>query len=218
MPGIEGGAIEGGSIERSAIEKITPPPRRVRLGVGAVIVVALAALAVTIGIGMWRGATAPVEHVAGPTPSVGATVAAGRIYVHVAGEVRAPGLYLLPAGSRVVDALAAAGGFGDAADRAAVNLARVVSDGEQLVVPAVGAGPPDGEPAVTGGAGEALIDLNSADAAALEELPRIGPALAERIIEWRDANGRFTSVEDLLAVPGIGDRMLETLRPHVRVG
>ncbi|GAB3271267.1 helix-hairpin-helix domain-containing protein [Microbacterium lacusdiani] len=207
MPGIEG----------SPIEQIAPPPRRVRLGLGAVIVLALAALAVTIGIGMWRGATAPVEHVTGPMPSAGATVAAGRIYVHVAGEVRAPGLYVLPAGARVVDALAAAGGFGDRADRGAVNLARVVSDGEQLVVPAVGEAPV----AAAGGAapeGDALIDLNAADAAALEELPRIGPALAQRIIEWRDANGRFTSVEDLLAVPGIGDRMLETLRPHVRVG
>lgn len=210
MPGTEGRASE-------AIEQIAPPPRRVRLGFGAVVVLVLVALAATIGIGMWRGATAPVEHVAGSTPSAGATVAAGRIYVHVAGSVRAPGLYLLPAGARVVDAVAAAGGFGDEADHAAVNLARVVSDGEQLVVPARGQAPAAaaGEPAAPG---EALIDLNSADAAALEELPRIGPALAQRIIEWRDANGRFASIEDLLAVPGIGDRMLETLRPHVRVG
>ncbi|WP_375339576.1 helix-hairpin-helix domain-containing protein [Microbacterium rhizophilus] len=197
------------------------PPRRARLGLGAVVVLVLAALAVTVAIGVWRGATAPTEHVAGPTPTPGATVAAGRIYVHVDGQVRAPGLYVLPAGSRVVDAVASAGGFADKADRAAVNLARVVADGEQLVVPEKGAAPPAAGPATTGSApagGAATIDLNTADSAALEELPRIGPALAQRILEWRDANGRFTAVEDLLAVPGIGDKMLESLRPHVRVG
>lgn len=207
------------------IPEVGAPPRRLRLGLGAVVVLAIAALAATVGIGVWRGATAPTEHVASAAPTPGATVAAGRIYVHVDGRVRSPGLYVLPAGARVVDAVAAAGGFGKAADRAAVNLARVVADGEQLVVPEKGAAPPAAPPAAGGGAdgaapevGGAAIDLNIADAAALEELPRIGPAIAQRIIEWRDANGRFTSVEDLLAVSGIGDKMLETLRPHVRVG
>lgn len=200
------------------IPEIAEPPRRLRLGLGAVILLVLAALAVTVGIGVWRGATAPVEQVATPTDTPGATVAAGRVYVHVDGWVRSPGLYVLPAGSRVVDAVAAAGGFADGADRAAVNLARVVADGEQLVVAEEGAEPP---PVVSGGASEAgaaLIDLNTADAATLEQLPRIGPALAERIIQWRDANGRFTVVEDILAVPGIGPKMLEALRAQVRVG
>ncbi|WP_238439338.1 helix-hairpin-helix domain-containing protein [Microbacterium sp. JZ31] len=205
------------------IPEIGAPPRRLRLGLGAVVVLVLAALAVTIGIGVWRGATTPTEQVASTTPSPGATVASGRIYVHVDGHVRVPGLYVLPAGSRVVDAIASAGGFAEKADRAAVNLARVVADGEQLVVPEKGVPPPAG--AAPGGGGEGgagaaggAVDLNTADSAALEELPRIGPAIAQRIIEWREANGRFTAVEDLLAVPGIGDKMLESLRPHVRVG
>lgn len=212
-----GGEGTGGA----AIPEIAAPPRRVRLGLGAVVVLVLAALAVTIGIGVWRGATTPTEHVAGPVPTPGATVAPARIYVHVDGQVRAPGLYVLPTGSRVVDAIASAGGFADEADRAAVNLARVVSDGEQLVVPEKGVAPPAGAAPAEGAGGApgaTTIDLNTADSAALEELPRIGPALAQRIIEWRDANGRFTAVEDLLAVSGIGEKMLESLRPHVRVG
>ncbi|GAA3646476.1 hypothetical protein GCM10022202_02190 [Microbacterium marinilacus] len=189
-----------------------------RLGLGAVVVLTVAALGMTIGVGVWRSASTPVEHVTGEaTPSPVATVAAGRVYVHVDGSVRAPGLYVLPAGARVVDAIAAAGGLTDDAAGAAVNLARVVSDGEQLVVPAEGEAPPP--VTVEGGSGaEATVDINAADAAALEELPRIGPALAARIIEWREANGRFESVEDLLAVSGIGDKMLEALRPLVRVG
>jgi competence protein ComEA len=208
---------DSGETQHETVPGIGEPPRRLRLGLGAVVVLVLAALAVTIAIGMWRGATAPTENVAVPTATPAATVAAGRIYVHVDGRVRAPGLYVLPAGSRVVDAVASAGGFADGAARAAVNLARVVADGEQLVVPEEGAVPPAG-PAFTNGEGGTLIDLNAADATALEELPRIGPALAQRIVEWRDANGRFASVEDLLAVPGIGDKMLEALRPLVRAG
>jgi len=203
--------------DRSPIPEIAEPPRRLRLGLGAIVLLVIAALAVTIGIGVWRGATAPTAVVMGPTPSPGVSVVAGRIYVHVDGRVRLPGLYVLPSGSRVVDAVASAGGFAEDADRAGVNLARVVADGEQLVVPAKGAAPPAGAAAAEETAGD-LIDLNTADAPALEGLPRIGPALAERIITWRDENGRFASVDDLLAVPGIGDKMLEGIRPHVRVG
>ncbi len=191
-------------------------PARHRLGVGAVVVVVIAALAVTVGIGIVRGATAPVDDVFfDTTPTPEATGTAG-LYVHVSGAVRAPGLYLLPGDGRVVDAVAAAGGFADDAARDGVNLARPLDDGEQLVVPRVGEVPPaahSGAPAASDG----RLDLNTADAAQLETLPRIGPALAERIIAWRDDNGPFTSVEDLLAVPGIGDKMLESLRDLVAV-
>ena len=93
-----------------------------------------------------------------------------------------------------------------------MNLARPVSDGEQLHVPATGE---DADAADAAPPGDGRVNLNTADAAALDTLPRIGPAMAARIIEWRDANGRFTSVEDLLSVPGIGDKMLETLRDLV---
>lgn len=174
----------------------------------------LAALAVTVGIGIVRSSVTPVEAV--PTAHREGTDAAtpASVYVHVSGGVAAPGLYVLHGGARVVDAIAAAGGFAADAERGGVNLARPLSDGEQLAVPLVGAAPP----ASTGGAaGDGRVNLNTADAAALDTLPRIGPAMAERIIAWRDDNGGFTSVEDLLAVPGIGDKMLESLRDQVTV-
>ena len=188
---------------------------RRRLGLGAVVVLVIGALAVTVGIGILRGTMAPVDEVVvdqTPAPVVSGNV---DLYVHVSGAVRTPGLYVLPAGARVVDAIAAAGGFAEGADRSAVNLARTLDDGEQLPVPREGERPPAG--AVAPAPADALVDLNSADAAQLETLPRIGPALAERIIAWRDDNGGFTSVEDLLAVPGIGDTMLESLRDLVTV-
>jgi competence protein ComEA len=199
-------------------------PRR-RLGLGAAVVLLIGALGVTVAIGIVRGAMSPVEDVVIEPTTVAATPAAAAVHVHVSGAVRMPGLYVLPAGARVVDAIAAAGGFAGDADRDAVNLARPLDDGEQLPVAREGEAPPPGQAAVggagPGGAGldgEAPpIDLNTADAAQLETLPRIGPALAERIIAWRDDNGGFTSVEDLLAVPGIGDKMLESLRDLVTV-
>ena len=199
-----------------------PPPSsaRRRLGLGAVIVVVLVALAVTVGIGVLRGQTAPTQHVAvtaRPTPSASAAA-----YVHVSGAVRRPGLYALPPAARLVDAVAAAGGFAKDAARDGVNLARPVSDGEQVVVPRKGEqpvpGPGDAAPgAAPGGAPGSKVNLNTADPAALDTLPRIGPAIAQRIVEWREQNGRFTSVEDLLAVPGIGEKMLASLRDLVTV-
>ncbi|MFE5408818.1 helix-hairpin-helix domain-containing protein [Microbacterium sp. NPDC056569] len=191
---------------------------RRRLGLGAVVVLVLAALAITVGIGIVRGATAPVEHVVVDETPVAEATNAAELYVHVSGAVRTPGLYVLPTGSRVVDAVAAAGGFADDADRDAVNLARTLGDGEQLPIPREGEAPPPADPgAAAAGTSSGLVDLNTADATLLETLPRIGPALAERIIAWRDDNGGFTSIEDLLAVPGIGDKMLASLRDLVTV-
>lgn len=190
---------------------------RRKLGVGAVIVLVLAAFAITIGIGMFRAATGAETVTPGPSPSRSAIapVPSG-MYVHVAGAVRRAGLYRLDAGGRVADAVALAGGFADDADRDGVNLARTVTDGEQIVVPVAGAAPETGAPATAGGA-NILIDLNTATAEQLDTLPRVGPAMADRIIAWRTENGRFTSVDDLLSVPGIGDKMLAAIRDLVHV-
>ena len=190
-----------------------------RFGFGAAVVVVLVAVAVTVVIGMVRTGAAPIESVSitespGPSESVVPSAQATLLSVHVAGRVRAPGLYILDPGTRVVDAIAAAGGFADDAEQGAVNLARPLTDGEQVMVPAVGAAPVTA-PAGTNGQG--VLNLNQADASDLEELPRIGPALAGRIIDWREQNGAFTSVDDLLAVPGIGEKMLEGLRELVTV-
>lgn len=200
-------------------------PRRIRLGLGAAIVVALVAVSATVGIGLLTRSPRGSETIpASPRPSAsGSAISAGSVYVHVLGQVAHPGLYVLDDGARVAESLAAAGGTLADADLGAVNLARPLTDGEQIVVPAIGAapaGPAPGSGAAgaggPGGAG-ALIDLNTADATALETLPRIGPALAQRIIDWRTSNGRFTSVDDLLGVPGIGDKMLAGIRDLVRV-
>lgn len=156
------------------------------------------------------------------------------LVVHVSGAVAGPGVVRLPAGARVDDALRAAGGASKDADLAAVNLARPVADGEQIHVPVPGEEPPaavacspPGAPADpdTSGAGsgtgsqpsEGLINLNTADAAALEELPGVGPAIAARIVEHREKNGPFTSVDDLLEVSGIGPAKLEGLREQATV-
>jgi competence protein ComEA len=122
------------------------------------------------------------------------------LYVHIVGEVASPGMYQLPLGARLVDAVFAAGGLTDQADNSSVNLARELSDGEQVVVYKIG------DVAETGGAAPGgLISINRATAEQLEDLPGIGPALSARIIAYRDANGGFKAKEDLLNVSGIGD-------------
>lgn len=198
--------VTGATIESSA---------RRRLGVGAAIVLVLAAAAVAIGVGVVRSAAS------GTTEDVVIVATATEppiLYVHVSGAVHAPGLYRLVDGARVVDVIAAAGGMTDDADASSVNLARRLSDGEQLQVPVVGESPPAGSAGSGGsGAGSGLVNLNTADVAELDALPRIGPAIAQRIIDWREANGAFTSVDDLLAVSGIGEKMLASLRDLVTV-
>ena len=175
------------------------------------------------------GPTAVPTGAAGPVgPAGAAPEAVGELVVHVVGQVGAPGLVRVPAGSRVADALAAAGGASDGADLARVNLARPVVDGEQLLVPLPGevvVAPPGGPGAGGGGArgGQAgsgaggRVDLNQADLPALDALDGIGPVLAQRILDWRQEHGRFSSVEELGEVTGIGDALLARLRETVTV-
>jgi competence protein ComEA len=128
------------------------------------------------------------------------------VYVHIVGEVKSPGMYQLPFGARLVDAVFAAGGLTKDADNASVNLARELSDGEQVVVFKVGdAGNASGQ-----GSG-GLVSINRADNTQLEQLPGIGPALSARIIAWREANGGFKDKKDLLKVSGIGESVLAGL-------
>lgn len=150
--------------------------------------------------------------------------AAELIAVHVAGAVRRPGLYRLPAGSRVDDAVAAAGGPAPGAALDSVNLAAVLRDGQKVTVGRLraasgggGAAPGGGAPAAPPDEPPWPIDVNSASAAELERLPGVGPVIAGRIVEYREANGPFKGVDDLLAVRGIGPRTLEQLRPYVTV-
>ena len=190
-----------------------PDPRRAR--VRRIAGVALTLVLVGLGIAVFvtavtpRGSTTVIAPDEGVAPPVEAA-----IYVHILGQVVRPGLYELPDGARAVDAVAAAGGFTEQADAAGLNLARFVSDGEQIVVPAIGETPPGAAPGI---AGDGRVNLNTADAAALDTLPGVGPATAAKIIAWREQNGRFESVEDLLDVGGIGEAKFEALRDLVTV-
>ena len=131
------------------------------------------------------------------------------IYVHVVGAVKHPGVYQLKPGDRVIDAVMAADGFSSRADQASINLARVITDGEQLVVLKLG------QSADTPSDAPAKVNLNKASSTELETLPGIGPTLAARLIDWRLANGGFKSVNDLRKVSGIGPKLFEKLKLQV---
>ena len=176
-------------------------------------------------------------------PASGVPGAAPEVVVHVVGAVARAGVVRLPPGSRVLDAVTAAGGASPGADLAQLNLARPVLDGEQVHVPRKGETLPagaepgvrDGAPGAAGGAGGVgaaggaagggagsggagvPVDLNTADLATLDTLPGVGPVLAQRIVDWRTEHGRFSSVDELGEVSGIGDKLLAQIGPKVRV-
>jgi competence protein ComEA len=186
--------------------------------------------------GTTSGTSGPASGAAGSGTSRGSppsdATAAPVILVHVLGAVLRPGLFELPVGARVVDAVSAAGGFSAAADPAGTNLARPLSDGEQVYLPAIGETVPGGAGGAggTGGAGGSgagpgggsglpavKVNLNRATAAELDALPRIGPAMAQRIVDFRSAHGPFAAIEDLRNVTGIGDKTFEALKDLVTV-
>jgi competence protein ComEA len=163
---------------------------------------------------------------AGPAPGSASAATSGAsatvLLVHVAGAVRRPGLVELPPGARVADAVEAAGGVTRIGDPASVNLARPAIDGEQVVVARRGEGvlpAPVAVPPGTAATGSpaAPVDLNTATLKQLDALPGIGPVLAQRILDWRTANGRFSVVDELGEVSGIGEATLTDLRPLVTV-
>jgi competence protein ComEA len=151
------------------------------------------------------------------TPPTGAPGA--ELTVHVAGKVRRPGVVTLPAGSRVTDAIEKAGGAKPGADTSTVNLARKVIDGEQILVGVPGGAAP--APGVSGGpvagAPAGPIDLNAATVDQLQQLPGVGPVLAQRIIDFRTQHGGFQSVDQLREVTGIGERRFAEISRQVRV-
>ncbi|MCU1472069.1 ComEA family DNA-binding protein [Amnibacterium sp.] len=181
---------------------------RRRLLIGGGIAVAIVALVIAVALsatsasgGTVRVAVVPARSSPAPTPSA--------LLVQVTGAVRRPGLVSVPDGSRAIDAIAAAGGPTAQADESGVNLAARVVDGQQLMVPTRGSAPA-AAPAATAAGGP--VSLSAASAEQLETLPRIGPAMAARIIAWRTANGPFRSVNDLLKVGGVGPKTLAGLQ------
>lgn len=179
------------------------------------------------------GGAAPTSAPTQPTPQA--------LVVYVSGEVVSPGVYTLPLGSRLADAVAASGGFTESANREGINLAARVADEQHISVPRAGEpvqaaedetkgqggapgasvtgdeAPPSPQPAVTG-APPLRVNINTANAQALEELPGIGEVLAARIINDRQANGPFKTVDDLARVPGIKEHVISQLRDLVTVG
>lgn len=175
----------------------------------------------------WFNSGVPPTQVIEPTPSLYADeealvdqpdLVSTDIFVHVTGAVAKPGVYAAETGSRVFDIVAMAGGFTKKADQASVNLARLVSDGEQLLVferaSATSVAASNAKSSV-GSVTSTLVSLNRATQAELEDLPGVGPTLAQRIIDWRSANGGFKSLEDLLEVGGIGDKLFAGIQGKV---
>ena len=208
---------------------------------GAVLAVAVL---VAVGLALLRSSTPPPSLTLpraepGSAPAVGGqpgpgagpvpTLAPVTVTVHVAGQVAGPGVYAVPAGGRVADAIVAAGGTAVEADVEQLNLAARVSDGERIYVPKKGETPPAfsfpaSPPAALGpnGGGRATpgggpVDLNTATSEQLDALPGVGPATSKAILAYRSSHGRFRSVTELLEVPGIGPAKLEALRPLVKV-
>jgi len=167
-----------------------------------------------------QGPAAPADQTL-PRAAPGTSAPSGapdRVAVHVAGRVRHPGLVRLPAGSRVQDAVRAAGGATSGADLDAINLARKLTDGEQVLVPGPGDPAPQPVPgAITPpGAPAAPLDLNTATVEQLDTLPGVGEVTAGRIVAYRTAHP-FTAVDELLEVPGIGQRRFDQLKDLVTV-
>ena len=183
--------------------------------------------------GVGNGGAGPAS--SGGATSGGDTAGSGQIVVDVDGAVAHPGLYKLPPGSRVQAALAAAGGLSPQADAHRINRAAKLHDGQKLYVLSQGESAPplaassgqgcegqsctsaDGGVAGSDAEGQGLVNINTANAAQLTQLPGVGPAIAQKIIDYRTANGPFTSVDDLTKVPGIGAAKLAQIKSHACV-
>ncbi|WP_432215440.1 helix-hairpin-helix domain-containing protein [Streptomyces subrutilus] len=212
-----------GVARRLALRERVPVWLQARCGVEPRTVAAVGVvLAVAVGIAaqqFWsarpRPVTAPAVTAPAAAPATQAPAGAPtRIVVDIGGKVRDPGVRRLPAGSRVEDALAAAGGVRPGTDTTALNRARVLVDGEQVLVGAPAPPPPNGGGG--GGPSPGPLSLGSATVEQLDGLPGVGPVLAQHIVDFRTARGGFRSVEELRQVNGIGERRFADLRTLVR--
>jgi competence protein ComEA len=226
-------------VSRADRADLAPPPStwrerlelltgRVPPSPGQIAGAALAAAVVVVGAFVMLRRQGPppeltlprADRAAAPAPEVSEPPT--EVYAHAAGAVARPGVYRLRPGARVTDLIDAAGGLAPDADANQLNLAALLADGERVYVPRVGEAVPapvnggvgsDGSPA----GATSPVDLNTATAEQLEELPGVGPATAQAIMDYRETNGPFRSVEELLDVRGIGDAKLDALRDLVRV-
>jgi competence protein ComEA len=191
--------------------RLPPLSRRQLFGGAAAVALLLVLLLRHLGGG---GAAAPaVTPLRTSAPARPKAVAAKLLVIDVAGAVRRPGLYRLREGSRINDAIAAAGGATGKAQLAAVNLAAPIADGEQIVVPGSGAvAAAAASPPAAGSAPSAPLDLNSATLEQLEALPGVGPVTAQKILDYRQAHGPFHEVAELEGVPGIGPAHMAQLK------
>ncbi|MGI8520364.1 MAG: helix-hairpin-helix domain-containing protein [Actinomycetota bacterium] len=192
------------------------------------VLIAVMVGAVVLGLVLWaRGAPTtvapPARSTAQQRDPVGAAIAPSPepvLLVHVAGAVHRPGLYEMPAGARVADAVKAARGPTERSDLDALNLAEPLQDGLKIDVPRRGeavAAAPAPQPGASAAGPAVPVNLNVADQAALETIPEIGPVTAAAILEYRTQVGSFSSVEELLEVSGVGPATLEAMRPYVTV-
>lgn len=198
------------------------PGWRAVAGLGLVVVLVV----LVSGSLLLRRVPQPVPVGAAPVPRAVPSTTAGTattkvVVVHVGGKVRRPGVVRLPAGSRVEDALRAAGGALPGVDSGVLNLARQLADGEQVLVGAtagaVGAAAAAGASPGPAPGGGGVVDLNIATVADLDGLPGVGPVLAQRIVDYRSQHGPYASVDQLREVSGIGERKFEDLKARVRV-
>ncbi|HEY8313480.1 MAG TPA: helix-hairpin-helix domain-containing protein [Candidatus Baltobacteraceae bacterium] len=188
---------------------------------------------VLVALAVWHPAPNPATISAGRAPMSaaarthrparrGAVSTGSAVVVYVAGAVARPGVYHLSPDARAMDAVSRAGGFTGAADRVGVNLAEHLVDGQELAVPKIGESlatqrPRSRRVSKRGAIPTASIDLNAAGAQALAQLPGIGPTLAQRIVDYRDLNGRFASLDELADVSGMTDRRIQEVAPFILV-
>jgi competence protein ComEA len=176
--------------------------------------------ALTTGSPVTQPSTSGASPSAQPSPGVPGQSAAATVVVHVAGKVRRPGLVRAPTGSRVADVLALAGGPLPGVDLTTLNLARQVTDGEQILVGVPGASStnaPGNTPSAGAGPADSPVNLNTATLDELDALPGVGPVMAQRILDYRTENGPFTTIDQLQEVPGVGPKKFDSLKTHVRI-